>query len=68
MEIEQKIHTLALQATWKRNSVAQMLNSNEGDAIETLENVDDLEKSEAKIKELRARLDMQKQFLSNLVS
>ena len=45
-----------------------MLNSNEGDAIETLENVDDLEKSEAKIKELRARLDMQKQFLSNLVS
>jgi len=29
-----------------------MLNSNEGDAISTLENVDDLEKSEAKIKEL----------------
>jgi len=29
-----------------------MLNSNEGDAIATLENVDDLEKSEAKIKEL----------------
>lgn len=59
MEIEQKIHTLTIQTNRKRNSLAAILNRDEGgDALQTLENVDDLEQSEVKIKELKVRLEM----------
>lgn len=46
MEIEQKIHTLTIQTNRKRNSLAAILNRDEGgDALQTLDNVDDLEQS-----------------------